>query len=345
MVAGIEFGKDYAQICVQTEHMAEPESLSLIAGREHYRIPAEGDPGSREGMQYIFRRFLKLLKPYGNAGNLKYLVCIPKENTEETRALLLETAQIYNIPSGCVHFLDRKESFCVYLFHSEPELLAHNALLIGSDDGEKTMLLLHRQTGTLPAVAQVRDIFGETPENVLAQHSISSVFLVGDFEEEWLNRYLKLLKSGRRVFAGQNLYVKGACYRAAELLSEEKNRYLYVGEETLCVNIALNGGEKELVTIVEGGRNWYESDVTIDVLLLSGTELEFFIIPIGGKGQTAVTVPLDALPERPPKSTRLRIMLKFVNKLQAKLTVRDLGFGELYPQSDMVYEGELRWEQ
>ena len=51
------------------------------------------------------------------------------------------------------------------------------------------------------------------------------------------------------------------------------------------------------------------------------------------------------LPERPPKTTRLRLELEFVNSSHGKVRIKDLGFGELFPASDMNYEGELQWEQ
>lgn len=34
MVAGIELGKEYAQICIKTESMSEPESITKVAGTE-----------------------------------------------------------------------------------------------------------------------------------------------------------------------------------------------------------------------------------------------------------------------------------------------------------------------
>ena len=44
---------------------------------------------------------------------------------------------------------------------------------------------------------------------------ISSNYLTGlGFSEKWLNKSRELLTQGRRVFAGQNIYTKGACYKA-----------------------------------------------------------------------------------------------------------------------------------
>lgn len=330
MVAGIELGKEYAQICVKTESMKESESFSIFA---------EEEP------ETLFRKLLKLIKPYGNPEKLEALVFVLEENTEKQRTLLRDMAQIYNIDPDGVRFLDQKESFCTYVFHQQGELLAHNALLIENNPGGQSMLLLHRRMGTVPAVAEVREIFEETLEDVLSAHTISSVFLLGDFEPEWQERYLKLLKRGRRVFAGKNLYVKGACFRAMELSGAENGGYLYLGEETLRCNIALKGEKQEVISVAEAGRNWYESDRKLEVLLMEGCELEFMLFPIEGQEKTVVTVPLEKLPKRPDKTTRLRISLHFSDAEHARYQVRDLGFGELFPPSDVVCEGELQWEQ
>ena len=51
MVAGIELGKEYAQVCVKTAGMTEPESVTKVAGAENYRIPTECDPENKEELQ------------------------------------------------------------------------------------------------------------------------------------------------------------------------------------------------------------------------------------------------------------------------------------------------------
>ena len=79
--------------------------------------------------------------------------------------------------------------------------------------------------------------------------------------------------------------------------------------------------------------------------MLDKPELEFALLPINGKEKMTTLIHLNDLPVRPKKTTRLRIELEFVNASCAKVTIKDLGFGELFPPSDMVYKGELQWEQ
>lgn len=347
MVAGIELGKQYAQICVKTDSMKEAESVTKTAGTEHYRIPVEVNIEDKSELQELFRRLWKMLAPYGSRESLNYLVFCLENNSEKMRDMLLEIAQIYNIPTEKVCFLDKLESFCAYVVHQSAELLSHNALLIDNHEGKKEKLILHKRSRTTPQVLEVRDITEKSLESAFTDHAISSVFLVGDdFEEEWMQKNLKLLKTGRRVFMGKNLYVKGACYRGLELKNNDQS-YVYLGAEKLCCNIAiraLQNGTETYTPIIEGGKNWYESSTSLDVLLMDEPVLEFAAIPINGKEKKTTVIHLNGLPERPKRTTRLRIDLDVLSPVYAKIKIKDLGFGELFAQSDMIYEGELQWD-
>ena len=347
MVVGIELEKRYVQICVKTEAMREPESITKIVGSEQYRIPIEADLEKKEELQELFRQIWKMIVPFGSKGSLECLIFCLEENSEKMRENLLEVAENCEIAREKVHFLDKQESFCAYVMNQKAELLSHNALLVENKNGIKSKFLLHKRPRTTPAVTEVRNVSEHSLESVFTDHAISSVFLVGDdFEESWMQKNLKLLKTGRRVFAGKNLFVKGAVYRGIEL-SKEKLEYFYLGEDKVCCNIGLKAeeqGEETLLYIIEGGKNWYDSDTAVEVLLLDEPKLEFAIVPMNGREKKTVEVTLENLPERPKKATRLRLEFKFENPRTVRFTVRDLGFGELFAQSDMCYEGELRWD-
>lgn len=348
MIAAIELGKEYAQVCVKTESMRDAESVTMIAGTEHYRIPVEADLENKAELQEVFRKLWKMLSPYGNKDSLEYLMFCLEDNCPKMRERLLEVVEIYNISPEKVRFLDQAECFCAYVFHQSGDLLSHNALLVENKQGNKEKFILHKRAKTMPSVAEVRDVSEKSLESVFTDHAISSVFLVGDdFEEEWMQKNLKLLKSGRRVFLGKNLYVKGAAYRGMEL-KEGSSEYVYLGAEKVWFHIAIKAeksGVTEEVLIMEGGKNWYESKVSVDVLLLEEPVVEFSIIPINGKEKKTALFHLNDLPKRPKKTTKLRVEIEFEGSDIARVKMKDLGFGELFPQSDMSYEGELRWEQ
>lgn len=344
MIAAIELGKEYAQVCVKTDSMRDAESVTTVAGTEHYRIPLDADLQEPAQLQETFRKLWKMLSPYGNKDSLEYLVFCLEENSEELRQRLLEVTEIYNISGKKVRFLDKAECFCAYVFAQSQDLLSRNALVIENYQGRKEKLLLHKKSKTMPAVAEVKDLSENSLESIFSDYGISSVFLVGDdFEEEWMQKNLKLLKTGKRVFLGKNLYVKGAAYRGMELKAGTRD-YLYLDSDKVSCNIALRG-ENGFLPVVEGGKNWYESHASLDVLLMDEPVLEFSILPINGQEKKTTLIHLKDLPERPKKTTRLHIEVTFENPAYAKILIRDLGFGELFPPSDMIFEGELGWEQ
>lgn len=348
MIVGLELGKKYVQMCVKTDHMAEPESVTAVLGTESYRIPTEADIEKPEELQNLFRKVLKWVSSYGNRNSIRYLVICLEDELKHLRENILDAAKIYDICPEKVHFLEKKECFCAYLFHQTADLFTHNVLLIENLNGEKRCQLLHKHANAHPVLAEVHELLGKTLEDIFREHAISSVFLVGDdFEEAWMEQNLKLLKTGKRIFLGKNLFVKGAAYRGMELL-ENKREYLYLGEEKVHWHLALNtveDGKETYLPVVEGGRSWFESDASLEVLLLDTPELEFTMLPLHGREKKTEKIVLEGLPDRPPRTTRLKVEVHFQSPSAAKLKISDLGFGELFLQSDLVYEGELQWEQ
>lgn len=347
MIVGMELGKEYAQLCVKTDRMPEPESLTTVLGEECYRIPVGSGLTEKQDLQELFRKLFKMLLPYGERSQMEYLVICLDEPTKLLREQILEITQIYNIEKGKVRFTDKKECFCTYVFHQPAELFSHHALLIENEHGKKTPQLLYRHFVNRPVTAEVSAPSQKALEDIFQEHAISSVFLVGDdFEEDWMEQNLKLLKKGKRVFQGKNLYVKGAAYQGMEL-KEQSRAYLYLGEEQLRYHLAVRQqNEKEpYLLLAEGAKHWYEADRHMEVLLLDQPSLEFAMIPLDGKNMKTMEILLDGLPDRPKKTTKLRISVCFENAKKVKISIEDLGFGEIFPKSGMVYKGEMQWEQ
>ncbi len=348
MIAAIEIGKKYAQVCVKTDRMREPESVTKIAGTEHYRIPVKEDISDPVQLQELFRDLWKMLSPYGNQESLEYLVFCLEENTEKMRAMLRKITQIYNIQKQKVCFLDRSECFCAYVFHQGGDLLMYQALLVDHRENTMEKYLLQKYAGSDPCIVEIKDRSKYPLEEILEEERISSVFLVGDdYEEQWMQEHKSLLKKGKRVFIGKNLYVKGACCHGMELKAK-KMQYLYLCPEKVACNIMLRSeedGKESWIPLVEAGKYWYEANTETEVLLLEEPELEFALIPIGRKEKKTMLIRLEHLPERPKKTTRLQIRVEFTDASHAKILIKDLGFGEIFPPSDLVYEGELKWEQ
>ena len=50
---------------------------------------------------------------------------------------------------------------------------------------------------------------------------------------------------------------------------------------------------------------------------------------------------ISGIPKRPKKATRIEIELRYFNEYTCEITIRDKGFGELFPASGFTISREL----
>ena len=167
----------------------------------------------------------------------------------------------------------------------------------------------------------------------------STVYLLGDgFKEDWASESLRYLCRNRRVFQGNNLYSRGACYGALERIcpSEEGKSYVYLGADKLKSNVGmkvLRRGEDSYFAILDAGTNWYEVAADFEVILEEGNAVDFIITPLTGENVMYKRITLDGLPERPKNTSRLRFHIEMTAVNQVTATIEDMGFGEIFPSS------------
>ena len=72
------------------------------------------------------------------------------------------------------------------------------------------------------------------------------------------------------------------------------------------------------------------------------TDMKMFIIsPLDSKKKKLVRIPLAGFPERPPKTTRIELKVAFTDEGTMTMSIRDKGFGELFPSSGAVVKQEV----
>ena len=173
----------------------------------------------------------------------------------------------------------------------------------------------------------------------LDEAMFSTVYLLGDgFKENWATDSLRYLCRNRRVFQGNNLYSKGACYGALERLKpgEESKTHVYLGADKLKSNIGMKvkrRGEDSYFAILDAGTNWYEVSADFEVILESGNTVDFMITPLTGEKVIDKRITLDGLPERPRNTTRLKFHIEMAAVDQVVATIEDMGFGEIFLSS------------
>lgn len=185
--------------------------------------------------------------------------------------------------------------------------------------------------------------FLELLQKVCEGRIISSVYLIGEaFSEEWLKESLRFLCRGRRVFQGNNLYSKGACYGMSERLSASElgKNYVFLGEDKLKANIGMKlkrRGEDSYYALLDAGTSWYEARGSVDFLLEEGNSFSLLITPLNGRDIKLAEVTLEGLPARSGAFSRLHMELQMTAVQCVRLSVEDMGFGELFPASHQVW--------
>ena len=185
------------------------------------------------------------------------------------------------------------------------------------------------------------DIVKECTEQVF----ISSVFLTGlGFSENWMKQSATVLCQGRRVFVGQNIYTKGACYRSlGGVYTESLSRYFIDTEQTVKTNIGINLMDEKNTfwPIVYGGLEWFNTRGRVVVFLDGTRRIQIVYQDILTEEEYIETIEIYGLPARPPKTTKLSIEVEYYGADKGAIVIRDMGFGNLYPTTNKIYRKEF----
>ena len=118
-----------------------------------------------------------------------------------------------------------------------------------------------------------------------------------------------------------------------------------MGQHKITYNVGmevLRNGRKEYFGIISAGVNWYEASGSCEFLLDGTNGIELLIQSIDRSYARKILIPLDGLPERPNRTTRLRLSIEFGAVRECQLTVEDVGFGEWYPSSGKTWTEKLK---
>lgn len=179
--------------------------------------------------------------------------------------------------------------------------------------------------------------FLEILEQLCGERIVSCIYLLGEgFYGQWMQESLKYMCKNRRVFQGNNLFSKGACYSLIEKqhASAAGREHVFLGNEKLKSNIGMKvqrRGMDSYLALLDAGTNWFEAQKEVEFILESGDSFSVLITPLNGKDVTVVEVELEGLEERPFKTTRIRLGADMISEEKVQLRMEDMGFGELFP--------------
>lgn len=311
------------------------------------------------------KRSLSLLNMRLSLGQVEAFMFTVEDLTPSMVEVLSKVAAALSLKTEHIFFQSHVESFYYYVLHQPADLWKYNVMIFDYSSSLKS-ICFECNKRTTPQVVfinsnsypdMVREEFGteETEQKERKQKldkkflriaeaemdggMFSTVYLLGDgFKENWAGDSLRYLCRNRRVFQGNNLYSKGACYGALERLSpsEESKTHVYLGADKLKSNIGMKvkrRGEDSYFAILDAGTNWYEVSADFEVILESGNTVDLMITPLTGEKVIDKRLVLDGLPERPRNTTRLKFHIEMSAVNQVVATIEDMGFGEILPSS------------
>jgi hypothetical protein len=218
--------------------------------------------------------------------------------------------------------------------------------LVGMADKDLSEMLSYEMLTELNDSEKLGFTFSNIANNVLYKQVVSAIYITGKgFEGNWSDHALRELCSGRRVFKGQNLYTKGACYAAKELSGERKlEEFIFLNKDMIMYSFMIPGyydAKSAEVLLVKPATPWYEIDDSMDVIIDEEKEIPIYIQNAMNNETNQISIALNGLPVRPNKMTRVQVRIKFADSETAVVTIKDKGFGEFYPSSNRIWEKEI----
>ena len=275
--------------------------------------------------------------------------------------MLESVTEVLGLDDTKIFFVGRQESIFYYVIHQQKELWKQDVLVY--DFSERNLKGYHFSVNrnSRPQVSVVDETihpivasdsnkdseFSEVIKIDTKDSVVSGAFLIGNgFEDEWCHDSLKELCRGRRVFKGNNLYSKGACYAARERLidSDMNQSLIFLGKDKLKANIGMNllrGSEESYYAILDGGESWYDAKKEFDIILDKDNTFEILITPLDGKNVRSIEIVLDGLTEREAKTTRLHLKVFMESDDRLRVCATDMGFGEFYPTTYQLFTRQI----
>ncbi len=344
--------------------------------RKGERIEIGEEKTEAVGLLALFiKRSLSLLSMIVDPENIGAIMFTVDELDDVMVEVLAKAAANLNLKTPHIYFQSHTESFYNFMLHQSEELWNYQTLACEHDGKRLKTYRMERNKKTTPIVVLIEeqtycDVILPKPdeeEDVKAslygladskftdilkkqceERIVSCAYLLGDgFKNDWAKESLRFLCRNRRVFQGNNLFSKGACYALLEKVqpSEAGAAHIFLGADKLKSNIGMNvlkRGKESYYALLDAGQNWYEARRVCE-FLLPGEEntLSFVITPLNGRRAEIQEIVLEGAPVREGAFCRYEMEIKMSSVACVEARITDLGFGELFPAAGKVWRKQF----
>ena len=343
------------------------------------RLATGGEPVQIDGIVFdpvsllalFVKRALGVLSLVASPDKIYAMIITCEKLDSRLVAVLDQVVESLQLKTDRIYYQSHAESFYHYMLKQPEELWKAQVLLLEYRGTKVQSYCMGLNRRTTPVVAYVENWgynmppydpmpedeemrrekmerldqeFTDIATQACKRTPVTSVYLIGEhYSNEWMKESLRNLCMGRRVFQGNNLYSKGACYAVQERLkpSEIGKAHVFLGEEKLKSNIGmhiLQQGHEIYYALLDAGVNWYEAEHTVEFYMRGGNELELDILSLTGKENRKVSIVLE---DMLPGMSRMRAHLFLTGEKELVAQITDLGFGSFRPATEQVWRKEI----
>lgn len=256
------------------------------------------------------------------------------------------------------------ESFYYYAYSQKPGFWARDVALFTFEDDRVTFRALREDDTTKPQTVRVvtsppavlsedlkiRDLqLLEYATRNMSASSFSGVLITGTgFDMSWPEKSIRYMCRAAKVYYGDNLFVKGACYAAYEHKETHALKSkIYMSEDLVRLSIGMDmmvKGKTMYIPLITAGSSWFDAESEVEFILDDKRDLIFILSSLDEKKRRKCRMDLPGLPERPNRATRIRLHLACTSADICLVTAEDLGFGGFFPATHKIWEDTIPLE-
>lgn len=319
-------------------------------------------------LERFIRKCLLLIKKRYPTQNIDHITITVREQSIWFIQAIYRGLESLGIEKDRSFIISREHSFVYYTLYQNKEIWRNDVGLF--DFSKKGMFYSHLAINhrTSPILAETKEqdysqlleyemiqeqdnaqtnfILEEVVKSALHKKIVSTLYLTGKgFQGEWADDTIARLCQNRRVFKGQNIYAAGACYAAREWVDKKvQEEFLILCEGIVRWNILIqvySNADMKDMPLAKVGLPWYESTNRVDVILDDLFEIQVVIRDIIDGEESLHKIFLGDMKEIGNKTMRLAIEGRFLEPRKCVITVRDLGFGDIFPSSNRIWEKKI----
>ncbi len=380
LVIGIDIQEHISLVAYYDENEAKTVSVIFPNGKNYKENPisikhwcmATDDEhiGQMEDIVRFFGNLIEHVKE--QTGRLKIAtvcVCVESFSVELLQFLEILFDKL-GIDSFHRSFISREEAFAFYVYNQRKDLYMSCVMLLDynykgidcylmSNGKIKNQEVIkenryhfynHKITNVLNDILKLEDVTDDIIDwlkDITKNYVISSIFVTGQgFDvKEFPSSFTDFLCRKRKVFAGQNIYVKGACYCGYESLYAGRLSHMILA----CGNRITTGieldilerGKQKRLRVIKPGINWYAAQRSYDFIVEDLTSLTFHLRPCDGSNDYLKTMDISEIPYRKGKMTKINMQISFSSENLCHVKITDKGFGGIVKSSGKVVYGQL----